>query len=83
MDNISRTTQKEIEQRLAAGQFNSVDELLRTALRALDSAHDAARELVERELLRGLEGEDVEMTSAEWDDIENAALKVLDTKKSR
>lgn len=75
--------QKEIEERLAAGPYRSVDELLRIALHALDSAQDVAQELFEMELLQGLEGEDVEMTPEDWDDIENEALKVLDSKKSR
>ena len=83
MDTISQSQQKEIEQRLAAGPFGSVDELLRNALRALDSAQEIAQDLLENELLRGLEGEDVEMTPEDWDDIENQALKVLEAKKHR
>lgn len=83
MDSISPTMQKEIEQQLAAGPYSSVDELLRNALRALDSVQDVAQDLLEKELLQGLEGEDVEMTPEDWDDIENEALKVLEAKKSR
>ena len=52
--------QKELEQRLAAGPYRSIDELLRFALRALDSAQDIAQDLLERELLEGLEGKDVD-----------------------
>ena len=83
MDTISPNVEKEIERRLTAGPYTSVDELLRNALRALDDAHDAARDLLEKELLEGLEGEDIEMTAADWDDIENEALKVLEAKKPR
>jgi len=82
MEKISSTIQKEIEQRLAAGPFTSVDELLSNALWALDSAQDAAHDLLEKELLCGLEGEDVEMTPGDWNDIENEALKILEAKKS-
>ena len=83
MDTISPSVEKEIERRLTAGPYTSVDELLRSALRALDDAHDAAKDLLEKELLEGLEGEDIEMTAADWDDIENEALKVLEAKKPR
>ena len=48
-----------------------MDELLSSALRALDDAHGATQDLLERELLKGLEGEDVEMNATDWDDIEN------------
>ena len=83
MDIISLTMQKEIEQRLAAGRYGSADELLRTALRALDSAQDVAQDLLERELLKGVEGEEVEMSLPDWDSIENEAFEVLKTNKSR
>ncbi len=83
MDSISADVQKEIELRLAQGRFGSVDELLRSALHALDRAQDVTQDLLERELLQGLEGDDVEMTSADWDDIENEALRVIEAKKSR
>ncbi len=83
MDKISSNIQKEIEQRLAAGRFSSVDDLLGSALRALDHAEEVAQDMLEKELLRGLEGEDVEMTPADWDDIETEALKVLAAKKAR
>lgn len=73
--------QKEIEARLAAGPYRSVDELLREALRALDHANEAARELLERELLRGLEGPDIEMNPADWERIEQEALKIVGAKK--
>lgn len=83
MDAISPEILKEIETRLAEGPFGSADELLRYALRALDRDRNVAQEVLEKELLQGLEGEDVEMTSEDWTDIENAALKVLEAKKSR
>jgi hypothetical protein len=83
MDTISPEVQKEIELRLAAGQFSSVNELLERALRALDSAQDVVKDLLERELLQGLEGDDTEMTTMDWDGIENEALRVLEAKKSR
>jgi Arc/MetJ-type ribon-helix-helix transcriptional regulator len=83
MDSISPTIQKEIDERLAAGPYRSVDELLRDALRALDRVQDVAQDLLERELIEGLEGEDVAMTPEDWDDIESEALKGLEAKKSR
>ncbi len=83
VDKISSTIQHEIERRLAAGPFTSLDDLLSSALRALDDAHDAAQDLLEKELLRGLEGEDTEMTSAEWDSIEAEAVRILAAKKNR
>ena len=46
-------------------------------------ALDAAKDLLKKELLKGLEGEDIEMTAPDWDDIENEALKLLDAKKTR
>ena len=70
MDKISSAIQKEIEQRLAAGPFNSMDDLLSTALRAQDVAQD----LLEKGLLRGFDGEDIEMTTADWDEIEAEAI---------
>ncbi|GMV93644.1 MAG: hypothetical protein AMXMBFR82_34220 [Candidatus Hydrogenedentota bacterium] len=83
MDAISPELLKEIEARVADGPFGSADELLRFALRALDRDRGVAQDILEKELLQGLEGDDVEMTSEDWTDIENAALKVLEAKKSR
>lgn len=83
MDTISPTVQKEIEQRLAAGPYGSVDELIADALHALDNAQDAAKNLLEKELLQGLEGGDVEMKRMDWDDIETQAQIVIEAKNSR
>ena len=83
MDTLSPNIKKEIEQRLAQGPYSSADELLTHALRALDNAHDIAQDLLEKELLKGLEGEDIEMTAKDWDDIENEALQTLEAKKPR
>ena len=83
MDAISPEIEKELERRLAEGPFRSVDELLRQALNALDGAREAAQELFELELLKGLEGEDVEMTAADWDHIEQQASRVLESKNVR
>lgn len=67
---------KEIEARVAEGPYRSVDELLRYALRALDRDRRVDQDMLEKELLHGLEGEDVEMTPEDWNDIENAAVKL-------
>ena len=83
MDTISPEIEQEIERRLAAGPYASVNELIIDALKALDGAHRSAHELLEKELLLGLEGEDVEMTAADWDDIEKEALSALESKKTR
>lgn len=83
MDTVSREIEKELERRIAAGSYASLDELLTVALKALDDAQGAANRLLERELLKGLEGEDVALNSADWDDIEREALKVLESKKAQ
>ncbi len=83
MDTISPEIAQELERRLAASSYNSIDALLRDALRALDDACANARTILERELLKGLEGDDVELTSEDWDTIEREALDVLKSKKSR
>lgn len=74
---------QEIARRIAAGPYKSADELLTDALRAIDGAHETAEAILERELLKGFEGNDVEMTAADWDDIEREAIKVLDSKKAQ
>lgn len=83
MGTISPELEREIERRLASGTYASLDELLADALRALDDAQGAAQAILENELLRGLEGDDVEMTLAEWNSIEQEARKALDSKQSR
>ena len=83
MQTISPEILSDIERRVAEGQFASIDELLSTALRALDDSRRGAQDWLETELLVGLEGEDVPMTRAEWDDIEREAQDVLRTGKHR
>lgn len=75
MDTISVETEREIERRLANGNYASADELISDALRALDDARAAAQAALERELLKGLEGPLVEMTSEDWVSIEDEAAK--------
>lgn len=58
-----------------------MDELLRFALRALDNAQDTAQDILEKQLLCGLEGKDVEMTPKDWDGIEKEALEVFAAKE--
>jgi Arc/MetJ-type ribon-helix-helix transcriptional regulator len=79
MEPISADIEKELERRLEAGPYGSVDELLRRALKALDDVRAGAREALELELLEGFEGEDVEMTPSDWDGIEREAVKVLES----
>lgn len=83
MDFVSPEIAREIERRLAAGPHVSVDALLKDALRALDAAEAVAENLLEKEILRGLQGEDAEMTAADWDEIEREALKAIEAKKAR
>ena len=73
MLNISANIEEDIRRRVADGQYSSADELLRLALRALDDSHVEAQAWLEGELLRGLEGDDVEMTPDEWADIRREA----------
>lgn len=82
METISSEIAKEIERRVAAGPFRSVDELLEQALRALDDSRLAAQEWLELELLAGLEGEDVPMHRKDLDDIEREALEILRARKT-
>lgn len=82
MEMLSPEIEREIERRLAAGNYGSADELFREAFKVLDDAKGAAHALLEGELLRGLEGGDVEMTAADWDSIEREALDIIDSKKA-
>ena len=82
MDAISPEIEREIERRIAAGSYGSADELLRQALKALDDARDTAKGMLEQELLRGFEGDDVEMTASDWESLEREAVKVLESKKA-
>lgn len=42
-----------------------------------------AKDLLGKKSLKGFEGEDIEMTAPDWDEIENEALKTLEAKKTR
>ena len=80
---VDEELEKEIERRLASGNYASVDDLFREALKALDDAKENTPALLERELLRGLEGDDKEMSATDWDNIEREALQILDSKKAQ
>jgi Arc/MetJ-type ribon-helix-helix transcriptional regulator len=82
MDTIAPHILQEIERRVADGYYASANDLLQDALKALDDAEAAARRSLQRELLVGLEGEDALMTDADWDDIEQVAIRVLESRKS-
>ncbi|NUM56231.1 MAG: hypothetical protein HUU46_21540 [Candidatus Hydrogenedentes bacterium] len=73
MLNISSDIEREIERWVASGEYSSPDELLRPAIRALDDSNEVAQELLESELLKGLEGDDVELTQGEWSAIRREA----------
>ena len=79
---LSAQLEEEIERRAAEEHWNSVDELLRAAFAALDGS-GMDRAWLEQELLKGLEGEEVEMTSEEWDSIEREALSESELAKHR
>ena len=83
MDTISPEIEKELERRMAAGSYGSLDELLGEALKALDDARVSTRESLEQELLIGLDREEVEMEAADWDDIEREALEAIESKKAQ
>lgn len=51
-------------------------------LKPLDDAQKVSHALLKKELLLGLDGDDVEITAEEWDNIEREALKVLESKKA-
>lgn len=67
MEALSHELEEEIRRRVAEGHYSSAEELLRQALKALDNSAEAAGEWPERELLKGLEGDDVEVTAGEFD----------------
>lgn len=73
MIQISEEIEQEIQRRLADGQYPTADDLLRHALLALDGG-EAMEPWLEAELLKGLEGEDVEVTPEELDAVQREAL---------
>jgi Arc/MetJ-type ribon-helix-helix transcriptional regulator len=83
MRNLSVETEREIERRLARGKYGSPDELLCDAFRALDDAQGAAQAWLEKELLEGLEGDDVEMNASEWESIARESEHIIETKRSK
>jgi Arc/MetJ-type ribon-helix-helix transcriptional regulator len=85
MEIISKDFQLELQRRVSDGTYASVEQLLREALVALDDKirYQAARGKLEEELRRGLEGEDTEMTPAEWDAIEQEAMAEIQTREAR
>lgn len=83
MESLSPEIEEEIERRLVQGNYSSIDDLFRDALKALDDAKANALALLEKELLLGLEGEDVEMTESDWDSIEQEALQLLESRKQQ
>jgi len=66
MAEISPEIEAEIQRRVEQGHYGSADELLRLALKALDDSADAASDWLEGELLKGLEGDDVEVGPAQF-----------------
>ena len=80
---MSPELEQEIQRRLAAGPFKTKEELISRAFQALDNARAAAQEMVELELLKGLDGEDIELTSVVWDEIEREALQILEAKNRK
>lgn len=83
MNTQSHDMEREIAKRIAEGPYASADDLVREALRALDDSRGAAQAWLEAELLKGLEGGEVEMTDAEWQAIEDDALRALKASEGR
>ena len=73
MLNVSPDIEQEIQKRVANGDYDSPDDLLRDAIRALDESHEAVQDWLEESLLTALEGEEAEMTPEEWADIRREA----------
>lgn len=72
MARISPKTEEEIRRRLEAGEFDSPDELLQEALKALDRERD-----LERLLIEGLDSGVEELTPEDFDDIRAESRKRL------
>jgi Arc/MetJ-type ribon-helix-helix transcriptional regulator len=79
---LPQELENEIRQRVADGQQESPEALIRIALRAMDELHCAAEARLEQELLEGLEGEDIEVTPDTWRRLEAEAMEVIARKKS-
>ena len=82
MAQISKELESELERRVIEGGYKTLDELIRCALDALDGAPLADPRL-EKALLAGLEGEDVEMSPDEHASIRQEALGTSDAKRKR
>ncbi|MDZ4857702.1 MAG: hypothetical protein SGI88_01870 [Candidatus Hydrogenedentes bacterium] len=64
--------ERDIQRRIDEGPYRSIEDLLYHALLALD-AEEAEKLVLERELLKGLEGEAIEMTPEDWAAIKSEA----------
>jgi len=83
MDTLSPEIEQEIERRFSEGRYRTVEDLLRHALNALDNAQDTALHLLELELLKGLEGDDIEMTDEDWGEIRREGRARFEAKRGR
>lgn len=76
---VSADFDSRVRERMRAGGFNSIAEYVRGLART-DLAEARNRKLEEL-LLEGLEGEDVEMTSTDWNEIRETVREQLATRK--
>ncbi len=70
-----------VDGQIVAGRYSSASEYVRALIRA-DEKHKA-QEHLEALLLEGLQGEETEMTRADWDEIRQEALSQLKARKIR
>jgi antitoxin ParD1/3/4 len=61
-----------VDRQIAGGRYSSVSEYVRELIR--EDEKRAAQERREALLIEGLEGEETEMTNADWRDIRNQAI---------
>lgn len=81
METFSKEFELELQRRVSDGAYPSVEELLKDALRALDHAQNQSREWLRKEILRGMDGEFVDLDDAEWDTMEQEAIEILESRR--
>ena len=78
MSEITPNMQGELRERVAAGSYASIEELIRCALEALDR-----EDILESELIEGVEAEsDIALTSGELDAIRQEGIDRLNGKSA-
>lgn len=78
MIEVSEALEREIDRRVADGGYHSPEALIADAFRTMDNTRQAAEQWLVKELLEGLEGEDIEVTPETWGRLEQEALRRAD-----